>query len=79
MAFEAVRDGDTRGWIVVLTAVLAKPWEEATLADFRIGDAGSDEAARAGRVLAERFGVPFHFASPGVPDDEAPRWWDGRR
>ncbi|MFF2775443.1 hypothetical protein ACFVU3_11085 [Streptomyces sp. NPDC058052] len=31
-------------------------------------------AARAGADLAARLGVPFHFASPDTPDDEAPRW-----
>ncbi|WP_405711557.1 MULTISPECIES: hypothetical protein [unclassified Streptomyces] len=76
MAVEAVWDGDTRGWIVVLTAVLARPWESAALADFRIGAAGTGEAARTGRELAERLGVPFRFASPDEPDEDAPRWWD---
>ncbi|MEV6775049.1 hypothetical protein [Streptomyces syringium] len=31
-------------------------------------------ADRAGRALAARLSVPFHFASPHTPDDEAPRW-----
>jgi hypothetical protein len=31
-------------------------------------------AARAGRALAAHLSVPFHFASPDTPDDEAPRW-----
>lgn len=31
-------------------------------------------AERAGQPLAEHLGVPFHFASPDKPDDEAPRW-----
>jgi hypothetical protein len=30
--------------------------------------------ARVGRELADHLGVPFHFVSPDVPDDEAPRW-----
>ncbi|MFI1071819.1 hypothetical protein [Streptomyces puniciscabiei] len=29
--------------------------------------------AEAAQALAEHLGVPFHFASPDVPDDEAPR------
>ncbi|MFD7620843.1 hypothetical protein [Streptomyces sp. NPDC059802] len=78
VAVEAVRDGDTRGWIVVLTAVLARPWESVALADFRIGAAGTGEAERTGRELAERLGVPFRFAGPDEPDEGAPRWWDGR-
>ncbi|MFJ7197165.1 MULTISPECIES: nucleotidyltransferase domain-containing protein [unclassified Streptomyces] len=78
VAVEVVLDGDTRGWIVVLTAGPARPWEGVALAHFRIGAAGSGEAARTGRELAERLGVPFRFASPGEPDEDAPRWWDGR-
>ncbi|GHI72505.1 hypothetical protein Snoj_64230 [Streptomyces nojiriensis] len=31
-------------------------------------------ATRAGTALAAHLGVPFHFASPDDPDDEAPRW-----
>ncbi|MEL5959997.1 nucleotidyltransferase domain-containing protein [Streptomyces sp. CLV115] len=78
VAVEAVWDGDTRGWIVVLTAVLAGPWESVDLDGFRIGAAGTGEAARTGRELAERLGVPFRFASPDEPDEDAPRWWDAR-
>ncbi|QNE78227.1 hypothetical protein F0344_29740 [Streptomyces finlayi] len=29
---------------------------------------------RAGKALAARLSVPFHFASPHTPDDSAPRW-----
>ncbi|MFF1346270.1 hypothetical protein ACFVZJ_09745 [Streptomyces sp. NPDC058322] len=78
VAVEAVWDGDTWGWIVVLTAVLAGPWESVVLDGFRIGAAGTGEAARTGRELAERLGVPFRFASPDEPDEDAPRWWDAR-
>ncbi|MEU2668276.1 nucleotidyltransferase domain-containing protein [Streptomyces sp. NPDC007164] len=78
VAVEAVWDGDTRGWAVVLTAVLAGPWESVVLDGFRIGAAGTGEAARTGRELAERLGVPFRFASPDEPDEDAPRWWDAR-
>jgi hypothetical protein len=38
------------------------PWPEA------------QEALTIGTALAGRFSVPFHFASPDEPDDEAPRW-----
>jgi hypothetical protein len=31
-------------------------------------------AERAGRALAGHLSVPFHFASPDTPDDQAPRW-----
>ncbi|MFJ3899941.1 hypothetical protein [Streptomyces sp. NPDC090025] len=41
----------------------------------RAGDPSPGAAAAvAGRALAERLGVPFHFASPEVPDDRLPRW-----
>ena len=52
----------------VLAAVYcrAKRWPEA------------EEANTVGQALAERFSLPFHFASPEEPDDTAPRWWDSR-
>lgn len=78
VAFEAYWDGDSDGWLVVLVAILAEPWEEEWLACFRRGEDNGGPVARTGRELGERFGVPFHFASPEVPDDELPRWWDGR-
>ncbi|MFJ9815697.1 hypothetical protein ACIRU3_10550 [Streptomyces sp. NPDC101151] len=31
-------------------------------------------ADRAGRILAAQLSVPFHFAGPDTPDDQAPRW-----
>ncbi|MET9257695.1 hypothetical protein [Streptomyces sp. NPDC003717] len=39
----------------------------------------SRAAALAGTALAARIGVPFHFASPDEPDDEAPRLRPGDR
>ncbi|MFE2103532.1 hypothetical protein [Streptomyces sp. BK340] len=30
-------------------------------------------ATRAGTALAAHLSVPFHSASPGTPDDQAPR------
>jgi hypothetical protein len=39
------------------------PWPEAA------------EASEHGRAVAGALGVPFHFASPEHPDDQAPRWW----
>ncbi|GGV05933.1 hypothetical protein GCM10010495_17420 [Kitasatospora herbaricolor] len=35
---------------------------------------GAPEASPVGQALAERLGVPFHVASPDLPDDSAPRW-----
>lgn len=77
-AVEAVWDGDTvHDWFVDLVAVLEDPPGEARLAavHHRPGEPEpAVSAGEAGRALARHFGVPFHFASPDVPDDEAPRW-----
>ncbi|MEV6398865.1 hypothetical protein AB0M39_29465 [Streptomyces sp. NPDC051907] len=87
-AVEAVWDGDTDGWFVVLEAVFDAPPSEAVLATIRHGSdmrvfngqvppwPEAQEAMSTGAALAERFGVPFHFASPDEPDDQAPRWRD---
>ncbi|MEU7576180.1 hypothetical protein AB0B50_01040 [Streptomyces sp. NPDC041068] len=44
----------------------APPWPEAV------------EARGVGEELAGMFRIPFHFASPEEPDDQASRWWDTR-
>ncbi|MFH9742735.1 hypothetical protein ACH4MA_34250 [Streptomyces roseolus] len=90
VAIEAVWDGDTvRDWFVRLLAITADPAEEHALALIHRAMAerhlGKEEeregrhpaavvAQRAGSELADRLSVPFHFASPDTPDDEAPRW-----
>ncbi|WP_199823327.1 hypothetical protein [Streptomyces sp. NRRL WC-3742] len=90
LAIEAIWDGDTvHDWFVVLLAVLAEPEKDTALATVywstakrylgeeaaQLGGHPSAVAAdRAGRALADHLGVPFHFASPDTPDDEAPRW-----
>ncbi|MFF1833471.1 hypothetical protein ACFVXE_04545 [Streptomyces sp. NPDC058231] len=89
-AIEAVWDGDTvHDWFVNLLAITADPAGEHPLATIYRGTAvrhlgeGEDAgplhpsaaaADRAGRALAVRLSVPFHFASPDTPDDQAPRW-----
>jgi hypothetical protein len=85
-AVEAVWDGDTDGWFVVLVAVMDFPAGEVELAMIRHGSdlrvlngrvppwPEAQEALTTGTALAGRFSVPFHFASPDEPDDEAPRW-----
>jgi hypothetical protein len=84
-AIEAIWDGDTDGWFVVLTAVCTSQRAEAALGIIRHGSdirlfqgkvppwPESQEASILGRILAEHFNVPFHFASPDVPDDQALR------
>ncbi|MEU9576166.1 hypothetical protein [Streptomyces chilikensis] len=82
-AVEALWDGDTvHDWFVVLIAVLDAPEEEGHLATVHHrpdGPPPGAAAAEAGRALAGHLQVPFHFASPDVPDDEAPRWRAVRR
>ncbi|MEU9717956.1 hypothetical protein [Streptomyces sp. NPDC047976] len=90
VAIEAIWDGGTvHDWFVVLLAVAEDPDAEHVLATIPWGAAerhlgeGADRGARhpsavvaerAGEALAARLRVPFHFASPDTPDDEAPRW-----
>jgi hypothetical protein len=85
-AIEAVWDGDTDGWFVELLATTAAPSASHHLGFIRLGTdlrifngqvppwPEAEEAATVGRALAEHFAVPFHFASPDTPDDQAPRW-----
>ncbi|MFF5126720.1 hypothetical protein ACFY41_07225 [Streptomyces syringium] len=77
-AVEALWDGDTaHDWFVLLVAVLDDPPGEGHLATVYHSPGKpppGTAAAEAGRHLADYLGVPFHFASPAVPDDEAPRW-----
>ncbi|MFB6960206.1 hypothetical protein ACFCYB_25085 [Streptomyces sp. NPDC056309] len=77
-AVEALWDGDTiHDWFLLLIAVLDDPSGEGHLATVyrRTGGPPPGTAAdTAGRALAHYLGVPFHFPSPDVPDDEAPRW-----
>ncbi|WP_435187249.1 hypothetical protein [Streptomyces sp. bgisy126] len=78
VAVEALWDGDTvHDWFVVLVAVLDGPAGEghlATVLHRRDGPPPAAAAAEAGHALADHLGVPFHFPSPHVPDDGAPRW-----
>ncbi|MEU1345951.1 hypothetical protein ACFYPA_09825 [Streptomyces sp. NPDC005775] len=82
-AVEALWDGDTvHDWFVRLVVVLDAPSGEGHLATVhhrRDAPPPATAAAEAGRALAHHLGVPFHFASPDVPDDEAPRWRSVRR
>jgi hypothetical protein len=89
-AIEAVWDGDTEGWLVELLAVTIEPRAAHHLAFIQFGTdmrlfngevppwPEAEEASTVGQALAERFSLPFHFASPEAPDDAAPRWWDSR-
>ncbi|MFI1169977.1 hypothetical protein [Streptomyces melanogenes] len=90
VAIEAVWDGDTvHDWFVRLLAITADPAGEVQMATVYHSTAKRDfveeegnhprpltavAAQRAGSALAAHLSVPFHFASPNTPDDEAPRW-----
>ncbi|MGW1194131.1 hypothetical protein [Streptomyces sp. NPDC002559] len=90
VAIEAVWDGDTvHDWFVDLLAITTAPAGETRVAtiyqttaeqylgedkDHRPRHLAATAAERAGRALAAHLSVPFHFTSPDVPDDEAPRW-----
>ncbi|WP_225827149.1 hypothetical protein [Streptomyces naphthomycinicus] len=90
VAVEAIWDGDTvHDWFVRLLAITADPAGESPMAtvygstarrylgegeDRHSRHPASTAAERAGRALAAHLSVPFHFASPDTPDDEAPRW-----
>ncbi|MEV8314740.1 hypothetical protein AB0Q95_11260 [Streptomyces sp. NPDC059900] len=82
-AVEALWDGDTvHDWFVLLVAVLDDPPEDGYLATVYHRPGGpppGPAAAQAGHSLADHLGVPFHFASPDTPDDEAPRWRTAQR
>ncbi|MFG3350306.1 hypothetical protein ACGF1Z_35310 [Streptomyces sp. NPDC048018] len=82
-AVEALWDGDTvHDWFVLLVAVLDAPEGEGHLATVHHRPDGSPPgvaAAEAGQALASHLGVPFHFASPDVPDDDVPRWRTAQR
>ncbi|MFD0358168.1 hypothetical protein ACFVHW_31205 [Streptomyces sp. NPDC127110] len=75
--------------LLAITAEPAKEHGIATIcgttARLYLGEEGEGEdggtrhpaavaAERAGSALAAHLSVPFHFASPDTPDDEAPRW-----
>ncbi|MFD8809831.1 hypothetical protein [Streptomyces sp. NPDC059597] len=81
IAIEAVWDGDTvHDWFVVLLAILDTPPGESPLATVHHRQGAPSPATRAteaGHALAGHLAIPFHFASPDVPDDEAPRWRRG--
>lgn len=91
LAIEAYWDGDTTGWFLVLTAILADPdgsqprdHHLAVLregGDIRIFNGQVPPwpeaafASEVGQQIARELGVPFYFPSPSEPEDACPRWW----
>jgi hypothetical protein len=90
LAIEAIWDGDSRGWLVLLLAIARSEAGELTelqLGQFRdpTGDMRifngqvppwpeAERATSVGQALAEELHVPFHFASPDAPGTDGPRW-----
>ncbi|MGW2282762.1 hypothetical protein [Streptomyces sp. NPDC001770] len=86
VAIEALWDGDTvHDWFVELRAITTDPSGDHGLATIHraaavrlLGEGHAQPSAAAaerfGGALAAHLSVPFHFASPHVPDDQAPRW-----
>jgi hypothetical protein len=89
-AIEALWDGDSDGWFVCLVAVTLRPKFEHNLAFIRHGTdmrifngevppwPEALEVTAIGCALADRLGVPFHFASPDDPYIDLPRWRTGK-
>jgi hypothetical protein len=89
VAIEALWDGDTHGWYVILSAVVVANdvYSSRVLEVFRSGGdirifqgavppwPEAIETAAMGQRLAEAFGVPFHFPSPEYPEDQCPHWY----
>ena len=84
-AIEACWDGDSRGWLVDLVAILpglGSGFDEVTLAVLHqrreSETTPAEEALTKGQAVADRLGVPFYFYDPEHPDIDHPRWWDTR-
>jgi hypothetical protein len=86
-AIEAVWDGGSRNWSVVLLAVTAEPRLEAALTvirpdgDPRVFDPGAPlrvvvDANAIGQFAADRFGIPFRFVNRDSLRAAADRWLD---
>lgn len=92
LVVEAIWDGDTSGWFLILACVYAAAGgtESRDLAvlsfgnDFRVFQGAvppwpeAEYAKDVGPKVAKALGVPFHFPSPDEPSDTAPRWADKR-
>lgn len=90
VAIEALWDGDTQGWYVYLSAVLATKagFEGYSLGSFKDGGdirlfngqvppwSEALQAQAIGTEIAEKFGIPFYFPSPNHPEDDCPHWWE---
>ncbi|MFY0525856.1 hypothetical protein ACN28I_22825 [Archangium gephyra] len=83
LVLEALWDGDTTSWILVLSAILpgasrAHPrFTEVHLVSMR----GSGEpviavAQELGRMAHARWNIPLYFPALEPPDIDPPRWWD---
>ena len=80
VVIEASWDGDSWGWMIVLTAITQAPSEYHPrfaahgLCDVRRWERIVERAEELGCELAEMAGVPFYLTSVEV--DDRVRWWD---
>jgi len=89
VAFQALWDGDTNGWLLRIEMVQrGRDGHWATcVAGLRFGGdirlfngqvppwPEAVVGKQLGEALAQRFHVPFYFPSPDHPDDSCPNWW----
>jgi hypothetical protein len=90
VAFEALWDGDSDGWYVVLSAILKSEDGYRAQGLGALQDGGDMRlfngqvppwgeallAQQFGEEPARKFGVPFYFPSPNHPEEDCPRWWE---
>ena len=90
VAFEALWDGDSDGWYVVLSAILKSEDGYRAQGVGALQDGGDMRlfngrvppwgeallAQQLGEELARKFDVSFYFPSPIHPEEDCPRWWE---
>jgi hypothetical protein len=83
LVLEALWDGDTTSWILVLSAILpgASPAHPRFTEVHLVSMRGSGEpviavAQEIGRMAHARWNIPLYFPALEPPDIDPPRWWD---
>ena len=91
-AVQALWDGDSTGWFVILSlagltdqglaSTLNLVWITEDEGDMRIFNGEvppwpeAKRASELGQALADQLGVPFYFPSPDEPNDRCPAWFE---
>jgi hypothetical protein len=93
LVIEALWDGDTTGWFLVLSCAYDSS-DGPVSRDLAVLSFGTDirhfsgtvppwpeakVASSVGPQVADALGVPFYFPSPQEPKDDCPHWWERRR